>query len=108
MAVTPTLTSSLIRNTRQGMTGVLGVSDTAAAAERSATPTRVAAVACDFMTFTSCFAGHCPYPRRPERRLGLVEAIGHPGRASARACLFDHLVGAKQDRRRYRKSERVG
>src|SRR5262249_5827276 len=36
--------------------GVVDVCDTAAAAERSATPTMVAAVAFDFMTFTSCFA----------------------------------------------------
>jgi hypothetical protein len=36
--------------------GVVGVCDTAAAAERSATPTRVAAVEFDFMTFISCFA----------------------------------------------------
>src|SRR5260370_7308493 len=42
---------------RAGAVGVcvVGVCATAAAAERSAAPTRVAAVACDFMTFTSCF-----------------------------------------------------
>ena len=34
----------------------VGVCATAVAAERSAAPTRAAAVACDFMPFTSCFA----------------------------------------------------
>jgi hypothetical protein len=48
---------------------------------------------------------------RPERRLGLVEAIGHAAVWAGhrpRTFSFDHLVGAQQDRWGYRKAERLG
>ena len=48
-------------------------------------------------------------PRPPERRLGLVETIGHAAVwAVRRRALLDHLVRAQQNRRGYGKTERLG
>jgi hypothetical protein len=48
-------------------------------------------------------------PRRPERRLSLVEAIGHPAaRVRATASLLDHLIRAQYYRWGYGKAERFG
>jgi hypothetical protein len=52
----------------------VGVCDTAAAAERSAAPTTVAALACDFMTFTSCF----DHLRKARERTSFSPAPPHP------------------------------
>jgi hypothetical protein len=51
----------------------------------------------------------CPSHGCPERRLGVVEAIGHAAARVVRgARLLDDLVGAQQNRRGYGKTERLG
>ena len=51
-----------------------------------------------------------PLPRRPERRLGIVEAIGHAAvwAVGWRHALLDHLVSAQHYRWGYGKAERSG